>query len=107
MAVPRVLTLNFHEPYLALMAKTGLPFTIGAHRQPHLARERHTDHRPMPPNMTLVDEPVWREDLTAGRFDVAIAHNESNALDLLPLFDLPSRDSGRLLRTYTDVQTYV
>ena len=86
MAVPRVLTFNFHEPYLALMAKTGLPFTIGLYRNPDLAREWHTQYRPIPPNMTLVDEPVWREDLTAGRFDVAIAHNESNALDLLPLF---------------------
>ena len=84
MAVPRVLTFNFHEPYLALMAKTGLPFTIGLYRHPDLAREWHTHYRPIPPNMTLVDEPVWREDLAAGRFDVVIAHNESNALDLLP-----------------------
>jgi 2-polyprenyl-3-methyl-5-hydroxy-6-metoxy-1,4-benzoquinol methylase/Flp pilus assembly protein TadD len=84
MAVPRVLTFNFHEPYLALMAKTGLPFTIGLYRRPDLARNWHTHYRPIPPNMTLADEPVWREDLAAGRFDVAIAHNESNALDLLP-----------------------
>ncbi|MCX5769871.1 MAG: methyltransferase domain-containing protein [Candidatus Hydrogenedentes bacterium] len=84
MAVPRVLTFNFHEPYLALMAKTGLPFTVGLYRKPDLARKWHTHYRPVPSNMTLVDEPVWREDVAAGRFDVVIAHNESNALDLLP-----------------------
>lgn len=83
MAVPRILTFNFHEPYLALMAKTGLPFTIGLYRQSHLTRAWHEHYRPVPPNMTIVDEPVWREDLSAGRFDVVIAHNETNALDLL------------------------
>jgi len=83
MAVPRILTFNFHEPYLALMAKTGLPFTIGLYRRPQLARAWHEHYRPVPPNMTIVDEPVWREDLAAGRFDVVIAHNETNALDLM------------------------
>ena len=28
MATPRILTFNFHEPYLCMMAATGLPFDI-------------------------------------------------------------------------------
>ncbi len=79
---PRILTFNFHEPYLCLMAKTGWHFYVGQYANPPLARRWQTQYRAIPANMTLLDEPTWRRDLMAGRFDVAIAHNETNAIDV-------------------------
>ncbi|MDQ1257428.1 MAG: hypothetical protein QG656_2032 [Candidatus Hydrogenedentes bacterium] len=79
---PRVLTFNFHEPYLCLMAKTGLRLFVGQYRNPPLARAWQTHYRPIPPNVVLLDEPEWRRDLMAGKFDVVVAHNETNALNV-------------------------
>ena len=70
MAAPRILTFNFHEPYLCLMARTGLPFVIGGYDQPPLARKWHERYRPIPPGFTFLDEDTWRRDLAQGRFDV-------------------------------------
>lgn len=86
MASPRILTFNFHEPYLCLMAKTGYPFTVGLYDKPPFAREWQTKFRPVPPNITFVPESVWRRELEAGRYDVVIAHNELNAASV---FDAP------------------
>ena len=88
MTGPRVLTFNFHEPYLCLMAKTGLDFTVGLYDDPPLARAWQTQFRPIPPNMRFMPERAWREELAAGKFDVVVAHNESNALTLLE-YDVP------------------
>jgi len=81
-ATPRILTFNFHEPYLCLMAKTGFHFTVGMYNDPTLARPWQTQYRAIPPNVTLVEEEVWRPDLEANRFHVAIAHNELNAANI-------------------------
>jgi len=82
MAGIRVLTFNFHEPYLWLMAKTGFDFTIGVYESEHLARKWHTHYRPIPDNMRMAAEPQWRADLESGAYHVVIAHNETNALDI-------------------------
>ncbi len=87
-ASPRILTFNFHEPYLCLMAKTGYPITVGLYAEPPNARPWQTQFRSIPSNLTLVEESAWRRDLEAGRFDVVIAQNESNALDVLQ-YDVP------------------
>ncbi len=79
---PRILTFNFHEPYLCLMAKTGLQFDVGQYRQGTLARDWQTHFRYKPDSLHLVDEPDWRQAATEGRYDVIIAHNEMNALDV-------------------------
>jgi len=83
MTAPRILTFNFHEPYLCLMAKTGLDFTVGSYLRAPLARPWQVNYRPIPANMTFVAEASWRSDLEAGRFDVVITHNETNAADVL------------------------
>ncbi len=83
MPQPRILTFNFHEPYLCLMAKTGYRLSVGLYEQGPLARTWQTQFRPVPPNIEFVPEAQWRADIAAARYDVAIAHNESNALDLL------------------------
>ena len=45
MAAPRILTFNFHEPYLCLMAKAGLPLDVGEYApEHHLHRRWHMDH---------------------------------------------------------------
>ena len=82
MAALRILTFNFHEPYLCLMAKTGLPITVGLYRDPPLARTWQTRFRPVPDNISFLDEPDWRRDLEAGAFDVVVAQNETNAANL-------------------------
>ncbi|MCC6798228.1 MAG: glycosyltransferase [Candidatus Hydrogenedentes bacterium] len=82
MASPHVLTFNFHEPYLCLLAKTGYRITVGLYDNPPYARDWQTKFRAIPKNITLVKESEWRRDLDASAFDVAIAHNELNAMNI-------------------------
>jgi 2-polyprenyl-3-methyl-5-hydroxy-6-metoxy-1,4-benzoquinol methylase/Tfp pilus assembly protein PilF len=89
MATPRILTFNFHEPYLCLMAKTGLPLTVGTFEKGQFRRPWQSQFRPAPKNLTFVEESAWRSDLAAGRFDVVIAQNENNAADLFQ-YDAPA-----------------
>jgi spore maturation protein CgeB/Tfp pilus assembly protein PilF len=84
MITPRVLTFNFHEPYLCLMAKIGWPIDVGLYTKAPHAREWHTQFRPVPENLTFVDESKWRAAIEANEYDVVIAQNEMNAIDLLP-----------------------
>jgi glycosyltransferase involved in cell wall biosynthesis len=79
---PRILTFNFHEPYLCLMAKTGLRFDVGHYAKGMLARNWNTAYRSPGPNLNLLTEREWRERLAADAYDVIIAHNEMNALDV-------------------------
>lgn len=83
MAQPRILTFNFHEPYLWLMAKTGLQFDVGHYDQGLLARTWNEAFRPKPPNLRLLTEPEWRAAAAENRYDVIIAHNEMNAMDVI------------------------
>src|SRR5690606_24171465 len=79
MAGPRVLTFNFHEPYLCLMARTGYPITVGHYESGDLHRVWQTSFRPIPPNIHIAREAEWRHDLQHNKFDVIVAHNETNA----------------------------
>ncbi len=82
MATPRILTFNFHEPYLCLMSKIGLPMDAGHYSQGHLKRQWHAVFRPIPDNMTAITEDVWRERVESNYYDVIIAQNEMNGLDV-------------------------
>lgn len=82
MATPRILTFNFHEPYLCLMSKIGLPMDAGHYAQGHLKRQWHAVFRPIPENITAITEDVWRERVESNYYDVIIAQNEMNALDV-------------------------
>ncbi|HNT86349.1 MAG TPA: glycosyltransferase [Candidatus Hydrogenedentes bacterium] len=64
------------------MAKTGLTLHVGQYERGVLARPWFEHYRPKPANLVLVPEGQWRADLMAGRYDVVIAHNENNALDV-------------------------
>jgi len=81
MATPRILTFNFHEPYLCMMAATGLPFDIGLYEKGNFARIWQQAFRPAPPNLSFVGEQEWRSRVKAGYYDVVIAQNETNAID--------------------------
>lgn len=83
MATPRILTFNFHEPYLCLMAETGLPLDVGVYEHGPLARAWHAQFRPAPANLNFIREAAWRERLESGYYDVVIAQNESNAMDVI------------------------
>jgi 2-polyprenyl-3-methyl-5-hydroxy-6-metoxy-1,4-benzoquinol methylase/Tfp pilus assembly protein PilF len=82
MAGPRILTFNFHEPYLCLLAKTGYDFTVGLFDELPLRRDWLTSFRPVPPNISFVDEKTWRDDACEGRYDLIIAQNPTNALEV-------------------------
>jgi glycosyltransferase involved in cell wall biosynthesis/SAM-dependent methyltransferase len=83
MRQPRILTFNFHEPYLCLLAKTGLAMDVGVYEHGHLARPWQTHFRAVPPGLTLRAEAEWRAQAAAGAYDVIITQNEMNAIDLL------------------------
>jgi glycosyltransferase involved in cell wall biosynthesis/SAM-dependent methyltransferase/Tfp pilus assembly protein PilF len=98
----KVLTFNFHEPYLCLMAHTGLQFHIGQYESGPLAREWHSQYRPLPKNMTLIEEHAWRRDLAAGDYDVVIAQNETNAWDIFDICNAPALVLCHNRRTYME-----
>lgn len=83
-STPRILTFNFHEPYLCMMAQTGLPMDIGLYHQGDLARSWQTKFRPKPDNLTEIPESEWRASMMAGKYDLIIAQNEMNAIDVFP-----------------------
>jgi len=82
MPQPRLLTFNFHEPYLCLLAKTGLDFDVGQYESGPLAREWHEHYRPRPKNLHLIEHSQWREALDKGKYQVVLAQNEMNAVDV-------------------------
>jgi glycosyltransferase involved in cell wall biosynthesis/Flp pilus assembly protein TadD len=65
------------------MARIGVPLTVGIYDKPRFARPWHSHYRPVPSSIELVDELTWREGLKNGAYDVVVAHNELNAIDLL------------------------
>jgi len=65
------------------MAKIGVPLTVGLYEKPRFARPWHAQYRPIPPTIDLVDGSTWREGIKNGAYDVVVAHNELNAIDLL------------------------
>ncbi len=78
----KILTFNFHEPYMCLMAKTGFEMELGLYKEGILARRWKTEFRPKPENLIEIPEEEWRERVKKGYYDIVIAHNEPNAWDL-------------------------
>ncbi|MCX8065909.1 MAG: glycosyltransferase [Candidatus Hydrogenedentes bacterium] len=78
----RILTFNFHEPYMCLLAKTGFEMELGLYKEGILSRTWKTQFRPKPENLIEIPEEEWRDRLKNGYYDILIAHNELNAWDL-------------------------
>ncbi|MBI1865757.1 MAG: hypothetical protein HYR98_08560 [Nitrospirae bacterium] len=79
MAPLRVLTFNWHEAYVCLLARTGHAFTVvDKHNGGHAGWLRGT--RPVPANVDLLpigSEGMVREEALRGAFDIAVCHKRS------------------------------
>ncbi len=129
MGQPKILTFNFHEPYMCLMAKTGFEMDLGLYSEGLLARKWKTEFRPIPDNLHELPENEWRERLFNGYYDIVIAHNENNAWDIreapcpkilvchnrktylkttLPKNDLSAQESfEKIIKTLSELFTFV
>ena len=72
----KILSFNWHEPYLCLLARTGHEFLIV---EPKIAPEQYRrwdeNMRPVPKNVRLISQETADEMLELGEFDLIIAHN--------------------------------
>jgi len=72
----RVLSFNWHEPYLCLLAKTEYQFTIVEPALPNGGRrEWDSGMRPLPDNAVLIQSDEIAELLDDGNIDVIICNN--------------------------------
>ena len=70
----RILTFNWHEAYICLLAKTGHPIDI-VERFKGGSRVWFYETRPLPSNARVVREATARQGLRDGQYDAAICHN--------------------------------
>ncbi|MZH02522.1 MAG: glycosyltransferase, partial [Nitrospinae bacterium] len=72
----KILSFNWHEPYLCLMAQMGHEFLIV---EPEIApghyRRWDENMRPVPENVRLITNEIAHEMLEQGELDLIIAHN--------------------------------
>jgi spore maturation protein CgeB/ubiquinone/menaquinone biosynthesis C-methylase UbiE/thioredoxin-like negative regulator of GroEL len=72
----KILSFNWHEPYLCLLARTGHEFLIV---EPEIApghyRRWDENMRPVPQNVRLISQKIAEEMLELGELDLIIAHN--------------------------------
>ena len=72
----KILSFNWHEPYLCLLARTGHEFLIV---EPEIApghyRRWDENMRPVPENVCLISQKTAEEMLELGELDLIIAHN--------------------------------
>ncbi len=84
MTALRILTFNWHEAYLCLLAKTGHIFTV-VDKVKGGRRGWLEETRPVPANMRLLgvgSEEEARLQARSGAFDLAICHNLSDVAEL-------------------------
>jgi spore maturation protein CgeB/2-polyprenyl-3-methyl-5-hydroxy-6-metoxy-1,4-benzoquinol methylase len=75
----RILTFNWHESYIHLLAKTGYEFAVVEREKAGIQGWIHAI-RPVPANCRLVSEREARAGLQAGTYDRIIAHNLEDLL---------------------------
>ena len=85
-----ILTFNWHEPYISLLAKTGHTFDIA---EPDTGRGgvRRWNYasRPLPQNAKIISHEDGLKNLKAGRYDIALCHNVTD-LSAVVEYDTPS-----------------
>jgi spore maturation protein CgeB/Tfp pilus assembly protein PilF/ubiquinone/menaquinone biosynthesis C-methylase UbiE len=84
-----ILTFNWHEIYICLLARTGFSFIVAEPDNNGTPRRWDTRMRPVPDNVRIVTTPEWHAALRAGAFDLVIAHNPVQDLPHLVQFDVP------------------
>ena len=77
----RILTFNWHEPYIHLLAKAGYDFDI-VEKEKAGIRGWIRAFRPVPDNCRLVTEEEAGVNLKAGAYDRIIAHNIGDLLSV-------------------------
>jgi glycosyltransferase involved in cell wall biosynthesis len=70
----RILTFNWHEPYICALAKTGHAFDV-VERDKGGYRGWMYEQRPLPPNVRIVKDATARQRLRAGEYSVVVCHN--------------------------------
>ena len=79
----KILSFNWHEPYLCLLARTGHEFLI---EEPEIVpgHYRHWDQnmRSIPKNVSLISRNTARKILEHGEFDLVIAHNIKDLIEV-------------------------
>ena len=70
----RVLTFNWHEAYICLLAKTGHQFDV-VERVKGGSKVWFYETRPLPSNARIVKESTARRELRARTYDAIICHN--------------------------------
>ena len=79
----KILSFNWHEPYLCLLARIGYEFLIVEPEiTPGQYRRWDENMRPIPENMQLISKTTAREMLELGEFDLIIAHNIKDLLEV-------------------------
>ena len=96
----KILTYNWHEPYLCLLSRIGHTFLV---IEPEISngtyRRWDTNMRPIPDNVILVSEKEALTQLDEGALDLVIAHNIK---DLIRVFNaVKEMNSPVLVHVYT------
>ena len=85
----KILTYNWHEPYLCLLSRIGHTFLV---IEPEITngtyRRWDTSMRPIPNNVILVSEKEALTQLDEGALDLVIAHNIKDLINIHP-YSLP------------------
>ncbi len=85
----KILTFNWHEPYICLLAKMGHEFIVAEPEiQPGNIRRWDVNMRPVPGNVKVVSTREAEVLLEKGSLDLAIAHNVKDLI-WLGEFSLP------------------
>jgi glycosyltransferase involved in cell wall biosynthesis/tetratricopeptide (TPR) repeat protein len=79
----KILSFNWHEPYLCLMAKIGHEFLIVEPEvSPGNYRRWDVNMRPVPKNVSLISSKTAKEMLELGELDLIIAHNVKDLIEV-------------------------
>ncbi len=85
----KILTYNWHEPYLCLLSRIGHTFLV---IEPEISngafRRWDVNMRPIPDNVILVSEKEAIAQLDEGALDLVIAHNIKDLIKIYP-YSLP------------------
>lgn len=79
----KVLSFNWHEPYLCLLSRTDHQFLIV---EPEIApghfRRWDENMRPVPENVSIISKEIARQMLELGELDLIIAHNIKDLIEV-------------------------
>jgi len=83
----KILTFNWHVPYLCLMARTGHEFFVVEPETTSGRRRWDHEMRPPPENVRVLDDRTWRRGLEENVFDLVVCHNH---MDLVSVLSYPA-----------------